>query len=116
MINSNNGGVLLQGTLTDILSDFTVVIKRIYDTLTNECHMSDELARKTIARCGQMAFTPDEILHDTVDKVGDVLKNGGGEEQLKEAIKDFAAWAGTEVTEISPEALAEFLEEMEDEE
>ena len=113
MINSHNGGVLLQGNLPDILSDFT--IKRIYDMLTNECGMSEEEARKTIAKCGQMAFTPDDILHETIDKVADVMKSGGGEEQLKEAIKDFASWAGTEVTEISPEAFTEFLENAEDE-
>lgn len=115
MINSYNGGVLLQGDLPDILSDFTIVIKRIYDMLTNEYGMSEEEARKTIAKCEQMAFTPDDILHETIDKVADVMKSGGGEEQLKEAIKEFAEWAGTEITEISPEAFTEFLENAEDE-
>lgn len=113
MINSHNGDVLLQGSLPDILSDFTVVIKRIYDMLTDECHMSDEMARKTIAKCGRMAFTPDDILHETIDKVRGVVKGRGGEEQLREALKDFAAWAGTELTEISPEAFADFIEDAE---
>lgn len=119
MINSNDGTVLLQGTLTDILSDFTIVIKRVHDMLTNECGMPEEEARKTIAKCGQMAFTPDNVLNDTIDKVEGVLKSGGGEEQLKEAIKDFAAWAGVEIAEISPEAFTEglkSLEEVEDKE
>lgn len=73
MIHATEGYVKIEGTLPEIMADFTRVIEAFYETVSRD--LGDTFAREVIVKAGQLAFMTDEEMQEEHERIKNQWEN-----------------------------------------
>ena len=93
MIKTNNGGTCINGSLAELLADYTLITKALYEALTGDAEMSvsEEKAKQLIRGAMENGLMDEDALDEKIAKLAKEFKDKMGErlgEVLLGAIKE----------------------------